>query len=100
MWTGIGVEIFYSPIWGKVIILITILFIRFIIKGLKQVLEFPTPKLNFSTVKKKIRHCFFSPDKSKSVNGVSASYAAQHIESSINTINIHLDNQSGLCCQD
>ena len=50
MWPDAGVEIFYSPIWGKVIILIIILIIRFIIKGLKQVMEFPTPKLNFSTV--------------------------------------------------
>ena len=39
----------------------------------------------------KIRHCFFSADKSKSVNCVSVSYAAQHIESPINTINIHID---------
>jgi hypothetical protein len=34
------------------------------------------------------------------VNCVSASYAAQHIEAPINANNIHLDNQSGLCCQD
>ena len=36
---------------------------------------------------KEIRHCFFSADKSKMVNCVSAPASAQHIEAPINTNN-------------
>jgi hypothetical protein len=41
-----------------------------------------------------LRHCFFSADKSKMVDCVSASVAIQHIEATIYANNIHLDNQS------
>jgi len=39
-----------------------------------------------------LRHCFFSADKSKMVNCVSASASAQHIEAPINTNNALADS--------
>ena len=48
---------------------------------------------------KKIGDCFFSADKSKMLNCVSASSLAQPIELRLNGINNYPDKESGLYCQ-
>jgi hypothetical protein len=45
-----------------------------------------------SSLKEKIRHCFFSTNQAKVANCVSASASAQHIEAPINTNNNFADS--------